>query len=122
MRSFIIAMVLLGAMLGGIAGNYIYINEVSEQMLERLDAMPNVLEGDCSPQAAEIVEFWESHAPTVGLSVGYTVTDRVSEQAVTLSTCAACHDLYGYQTALALLRDAVGDMRRLEAFSLENLL
>lgn len=91
-------------------------------MISMLDALPDA-EDEASPTAArEIVDFWEARADYVALSVSYNVTDRVSEQAVTLAACAACGDRHGYRTALALLRDAVGDMRRLEQFSIENLL
>ena len=42
--------------------------------------------------------------------------------AAVLSACAACGDLFGYRSALALLQDAIGDVRRLEKISIENLL
>ncbi len=122
MRSFGISILLLLVMLGGIGYNYIYINRVADELNTKIDALPEIGAEDCPARAAEIVDYWEEHADTVGLSVGYTVVDRVSEQAATLSACAACKDLFGYQTALALLRDAVGDMRRLERFGIGNLL
>ena len=121
MKSFWISMALLIAMLIGIAVNYIYINDVSDTLYERLDALPDVRDPSCTTAAEELCAYWESVVDTVNLSVGYTVVDRVSEQAVTLAACAACGDFYGFRTALALLRDAVGDMRRLERFSIGNL-
>lgn len=122
MKVFWISIILLTVMLSGIAWNYSYINNVANEMISMLDALPDA-EDEASPTAArEIVDFWEARADYVALSVSYNVTDRVSEQAVTLAACAACGDRYGYRTALALLRDAVGDMRRLEQFSIENLL
>ncbi len=122
MRSFAVSILLLLVMLGGIGYNYIYINRVADEMCAQIDALPEIDAEDCPAQAAELAEYWEKHADTVGLSVGYTVVDRVSEQAATLSACAACGDVFGYHTALALLRDAVGDMRRLESFGIGNLL
>ena len=121
MKSFWIAMLLLAATLVGIGVNYIYINEVSDELYERIDRLPDVRDPGCVSEAEDICQYWDEHVNTVGLSVGYTVVDRVSEQAVTLAACAACADFYGFQTALALLRDAVGDMRRLERFSIGNL-
>lgn len=122
MKSFAISVLLLLLMLGGIALNYIYINEVADTMLEYLDTLPDVGDPACSESASAIAAYWEERVDIVGLSVGYTIVDRVSEQAATLAACAECGDLYGYRTALALLRDAIGDMRRLEGFSIGNLL
>ncbi|MBQ2735157.1 MAG: hypothetical protein IJF33_04925 [Clostridia bacterium] len=122
MKAFAVSVVLLVVMLLGIVGNYIYINEVSNAMNARLNELPSIDEAGCVKQAQELLSYWESHADTVGLSVSFPIVDRVSEQAKTLLTCAECGDVYGFQVALSLLRDAVGDMCRLEAFSISNLL
>ena len=122
MKSFAISILLTVLMLSGIVWNAIYINNVADRMNEMLSALPDVGNDDCSGAAQEIADYWEKNSLYVGLSVSYTVADRVSEQAATLCACAECNDLFGYRTALALLRDAVGDMRRLEQFSLENLM
>ena len=100
MKVFWISIILLAVMLSGIAWNYSYINNVANEMISMLDALPDA-EDEASPTAArEIVDFWETRADYVALSVSYTVTDRVSEQAVTLAACAACGDRYGYRTAV----------------------
>ena len=92
MKVFWISIILLAVMLSGIAWNYSYINNVANEMISMLDALPDA-EDEASPTAArEIVDFWETRADYVALSVSYTVTDRVSEQAVTLAACAACGD------------------------------
>lgn len=122
MKSLTVSLILLVLMLICVVWNYIYINEVSAQMDRLLDALPDVDSPDCTAHAARICDYWAAHVDTVGLSVCYTTVDRVSEQAATLQACAACGDSYGFSTALILLRDAIEDMRRLEAFSIGNLL
>ena len=122
MKSFLISLLLLVLMLAGITGNAIYINRVADTITRMLDALPAVGEEGCNVQAAALRDYWESNVPYVGLSVGYPVTDRVSEQVVVLLACAECGDFYGYCSALALLRDALGDLRRLERLTVENLL
>ena len=121
MKSFWISIILLIATLIGVGANYFYINGVADELNARLDAIPAIGDPDCLDATQDLMDYWEAAIDTVNLSVGYTVVDRVSEQAVTLNACAACGDFYGFQTALALLRDAVGDMRRLERFSVGNL-
>ena len=114
-----IALVLL---LGtGVTANYIYINDVSEQLLSRIDALPPPDDATCNARVAELLDYWETHINTVSLSVSYLISDRVSEQALTLLASVSSGNRDGYFIALALLRDAVDDMRRLERFSIGNL-
>lgn len=122
MKSLYVSLVLFAVMLGGIVTNFVYINRTADKMTEMLDALPALTEPACLEATQEICDFWLEEADLVALSVSYTVVDRVSEQAALLVSCAACHDFYGYHSALALLKDAVGDMRRLERFSIGNLL
>ena len=122
MKAFLISLVLLVCLLGGVVGNYIYINEVFAQMSDALDAIPDLDSPDCAAACEAFLETWKKHTDTVGLSVCFNIVDRVSEQAETLRICAACGDRFGFETARALLRDALDDMRRLERVSIENLL
>jgi len=122
MRSFIISLVLAVILLSCIVTNNLYINRLSDRMLEQLDALPPVSDSECVALARKLLEDWDKQVDYVRLSVGYAVVDRVCEQATTLLACAECGDLYGYQTAMALLRDAIGDMRRLEVLSISNIL
>ena len=122
MRSFIVSILLAAILLGCIMLNNFYINRVADRMLEQLDALPQIDDPACALQARELLAEWDEQVEYVRLSVGYSVVDRVCEQATTLLACAECGDLYGFQTALALLRDAIGDMRRLESLSISNIL
>ena len=122
MKSLIATVLLLVLMLGAVVGNFFYINQTADKMSALAEELPQFPKEECVPKAKELLQFWESHAHTVTLSVGYTLADRVTEQAKLLLAAAECGDLYGYQTALTLLEDAISDMRRLEQFSIENLL
>ena len=121
MKSCYISIILLITMLIGVGYNYFYINGIADKLNARIDAIPAITDPACITLTQDLQAYWEEQINIVNLSVGYTVVDRVSEQSVTLAACAACQDYYGFQTALALLRDAVGDMRRLERFSIGNL-
>ena len=121
MKGLLIVLIPLFLLLGGITANYIYINEVSDQLLTEINAIPAPDQPDCIAKTAALVDAWEKEMDTVSLSVSYTITDRISEHAATLHACASCGDRYGFYTSLALLREAIGDMRRLECFSVRNL-
>ena len=122
MKAFTVSMILLVALILCVTANHLYINRVSDDLLERLDALPSIEDKQCVSLSKELSAAWEAEVEYVRLSVGYTVVDRVCEQARTLVACAECGDVYGFQTALALLRDAIGDMRRLEDISISNIL
>jgi len=121
-KAFWISVALLIVMLIGVATNYIYINEVSDEILARLDAMPDVTDPNCFSATLELHRSLEREIDLISLSVGYSIVDRLCEESVTLCACAKSGDRYGFTTALALLYDAVDDMRRLEQFSMRNLL
>ena len=122
MRSFMVALLLLALLLGGVIGNFLFINETAEELLTRIEELPHIESEDCLPRARALADYWETRVETVSISVCYPAIDRVSEQVALVICCAECGDVYGYASAVALLRDAVTDMRRLERFSVGNLL
>ena len=122
MKSFIITLLLLAAMLAGIVTNALYINNVVTRMTERLDALPSPDHPDCAAQALALQEYWDKQVRFVDLSVNYSMVDRVSEQVALLSSCAQRGDLYGYYAATALLRDALEDLEHPEKLSFRSLL
>lgn len=122
MKSLFILLFLLALLVSSTVGNCIYINEVSDQLLFQIDAIPHPDADDCCARISALIDFWEQNFDTVCLSVSYTVADRISEQAQTLLSCARIGDLYGFYQSLTLLRDAVEDMRRMEDLSVVSLL
>lgn len=109
-------------MIGAVVWNGLFVRSVTADLYARLDQLPDWDSADCPALAREIVEAWERQSPWIELSVSYAVADRVSEQAAALSAAATAGDAFGFRTALALLRDALGDMQRLERFSFGNIL
>ena len=122
MKSFIITLLLLAGMLLGIFANALYINNVANEMLSMLDSLPDVGSDLCAPEARKILDYWNQQSVFVDLSVSYLILDRITEQASLLVAAAECGDLYGFRASLALLRDAVGDMRRFDELSMGSIL
>ncbi|MBQ8309681.1 MAG: DUF4363 family protein [Clostridia bacterium] len=122
MKSLFATLILLIVLLGSITVNFFFINRVADRMEEMIDALPSIDSDTCKAKTQEIRNYWEDRTDLIGLSVGYNIIDRVCEQAALLVACAEVQDLYGYHSAQALLRDAVGDVRRAEQFSVGNLL
>ena len=122
MKVFAISVLLLCVMLLGIVWNCIYIDEVTSTMDRLLDRLPSIGEENCVREIEAMREYWNSRADTIGLTVAFPIVDRINEQTEALLTCAQVGDVYGFAVARALLRDAIEDARRLERFSIANLL
>ena len=122
MRSLIATIVLFCIMILAATANFIYVNNLADAMVEILDAMPDIDEPMCIQKANELYEKWVKHAPIIGLTVGFSTVDKLSEHCQTLLSCAQVGDVYGYYATLTLLYDAIDDIRRLEQFSISNLL
>lgn len=116
MKSFFIALLLLCLMLCGVLFNSLYINNVANEIETRLDALPDVADPACETAAAALIGYWETQVGRVSLSVRFPIFDRITEQTSLLHAATVCGDLYGYRAALALLYDAVDDLRRLETW------
>ena len=121
MRSLIATIVLCCVMILAATANFIYVNNLADAMIEIADAMPEINEPMCSQKADELCQKWEKHSPIIGLTVGFSTVDKLSEHCQKLRSCAEVGDVYGYYDTLTLLHDAIEDVRRLEQFSVSNL-
>lgn len=122
MKSFVFILFLFLAILACVIGNCFYIRHVCAEMRARMDAIPTPLDERCIPLTQELLSYWEGQANFVSLSVGFLQVDRVTEEAKKLLSCAQTGDISNFYTSLALLRDAVEDVGRLERVSVGNLL
>lgn len=122
MKILIASAILFALMLGGITWNAIYINKVATRLQDALEELPEIGTPDCAERARELLAYWEKHEPYVGLSVSFAVVDKLSEQAILLASCAESGDVFGFWSARSLLGDCIEDVRRLEQFTVANLL
>lgn len=120
MKSFVVSLTLFALMILAIVWNFFYINQTADRLLSLVDSLPESPTGALE-EAEALSDFWHERMDYVGFSVGYTVLDRISEQAATLAAAAKYESDFDYRLAKALLADAVGDMRRLEQFSFGNI-
>ena len=121
MKEAIAALVLLALLIGFVVWNALYINNVAIRLTEAVGALPDIADPGCSAAAKALHDEWEKYAPVIGISVSYSVADRVGEQSAVLAACAACGDEPGYASARALLADSLRDLRRAEQFSPRSL-
>ena len=114
MKSLIATTVLFCLMILAATANFIYVNRLADAMTEIAETLPSVDDPICVEKADELCKIWEKHSPIVGLTVGFLTVDKLSEYCQMLRSCAEIGDVYGYYSTLALLKDSIDDMRRLE--------
>lgn len=123
MKLSIIAGIVLLLVIALVAVNAIYVRSTTNDLLQILQTLPPSPNPQETPEAvAELRAEFERHIPWLGLSVGYTVLDRVEESLVFLEAHARAEDVWQYAATLAVLDDLIRDLKRLEMWSLENLL
>ena len=114
MKMFILTLFLFLLMLFLIVTNAIYINRMTSELDERVERLSPFGSARCEAEVVDLQKHWQKQVDLASLSASFLVVDHVSEQIATMLACTRCGDLYGYQTALALLTDAIDDLRRME--------
>ena len=114
MKMFFLTLFLFILMLFLIITNAIYIKRMTSEMDDRIERLSDVHSSQCVKEIAALQKYWEKQMPLVSLSASFFAVDRTTEQLSLLLVAAKNQDLYGYCSALAMLTDAVGDLRRME--------
>lgn len=120
MRSFIITLILLIAMILSIIANAIYINNTTAKIIE----LANDKEFKNAPEDAflRLESFWESNKIAMEFSVGIKSSDRISELILDLKEYIATGNPAEARRVRALIADCASDISRLEKLSVESLL
>ncbi len=122
MQSCIKALAVLLLLTLLVAGNAVYVRQVSSDMLAALDALPAAPDPTETPdRIAAIRTQWEKDAAALSLSVNYNIPDRVTEALAMLEAYARTEEGSQYAAQRAALRDLLSDVTRLERLSWENI-
>ena len=123
MKGCIIAMGLLLILVALVIFNAIYVRRTVDELLSMIEALPSVPRMDQTPsEIAVIREKLQKHEPFLGITVNYSTLDRASEALISLEANARTGDDLQYATTLALLRDLLSEIARMEKITVENIL
>lgn len=123
MKGCVLAAVILLLVVIGVICNALYIRHTSDQLLEWVEALPEIPTPQETPPAiGEIRAELEKKTPLLGITVPYSIIDRVSEALINLEACARTDDRLQYAETLALLRDLVEEIGRTEKITVKNIL
>ncbi len=122
MRICMVAAAVLLLIAGVVIGNALYIHGTVDRLTAAVETLPDTPDPATTPEAvAAIGRAVESRLGALGLSVNYTLLDRVQESIIQLEAYARAGDAWQYAATRALLRDQISDLARLEQLKAENL-
>ncbi len=102
--------------------NTAYVNHTVGDMEALAASLPDAPE----PQAADILdglrERLETHESGLSLSVSFLLLDRVRELIDSEAAYNRTGDIANYAATRAMLLDALGDLKRLERVSVQNIM
>ena len=122
MKAFVIICVIFAVMLGCIVFNYFYINKISNELYVLASGISGVEEDGCYAGVSQLDQYWQQHHDRVGLSVSFVELNRVSDAITSMKSYAAAGEEADFECARELLLNAIHEMRRLEAFTIGNIL
>lgn len=103
--------------------NALFVTKTEASLLYELATLPSVPDPATTPaKIAALRGHLESKEAFLGISVSYNMIDKATEALRSLEASAASGDIMQYQATLAVLRDMLEDIGRLERLSLKNIL
>ncbi len=123
MKGVLIAVIVLGTICMLVAANAVYVRHVTDELITRLNALPDIPDTEKTPDAVhDITRYLNRHTTGLCLSINYALPDRVGEQLAALASYARMGDDLQYAATLAVLHDACRDLARAERFDIKSIL
>ena len=121
MRTLITALAIFFALCVTMAANFRYINETADKLTELTEAL-SIDDAECLEKIDEIEKLWEKSSDIFSLSVGFKEIDYLGETLLALKSTAENRSELEFERYRSLLIDAIDGVRRLEKFSVMNIL
>ncbi len=118
----IAAAVLLCLILCAVAANAVFVRGSVAALRTRADALPAIPDADTPGLLDGLGAQFNRYETGLSLSVSFPILDRVREQIAAARAYAVSGSDTDYAAALAVLREALNDLDRLERFSVRNIM
>ena len=121
MKTFTIVLVVFFALCTAMLLNFIYINESADE-LTRLAESLSFDDPSVTKKTEELEQKWEKSSVIFSLTVNFKDIDYLGENLIALKSSAESHDRDEFERYRLLVIDAIDGVRRLERFSIINIL
>lgn len=128
MKTFIVSVLLLCAVLTFIVFNTTYICSHSNEMLEIVDSLPQSkedFEADISAAFEKTQKLWDLWDKTIdkfAYTIGYSHIDRADDAAAELYAAAKNGDGESFITAALKFKDCLTRLKKLESFDFSSIM
>ena len=121
MQSLVTALIIFLALCIAMVFNYLYINKTADE-LSALTEEISLEDADCHQKISELEKKWEKSSYIFSLSVSFKDIDYLGENLLALKSSAENKNQLEFERYRALVIDAIDGVRRLEKFSIINIL
>ena len=128
MKTFIVSVLLLCAVLTSIVFNTTYICSRSDEMLETVDSLPQSkedFEADISAAFEKTQKLWDLWDKTIdkfAYTIGYSHIDRADDSIAELYAAAKNGDGESFITAAMKFKDCLTRLKKLESFDFSSIM
>lgn len=117
----VFAVLLLCLLCVAVGVNAVFVRRSVAELTRLADALPPTPDGTVAGRLEELARAFARRETALSVSVSFPLLDRVKEQITTARAYAEADSAAEYTAAVALLREALQDMARLEHFSARNI-
>ena len=121
MQTLITVLIIFLALCLAMVFNYLYINNTADELAQLTESL-SLDDPDCLPRINELEKMWEKSSLIFSLTVSFKDLDYLGENLLALKSSAESRNALEFERYRALLVDAIDGVRRLESFSIINIL
>ena len=121
MRALITVLIIFLALCLTMIFNYLYINSTSDELTKLAESL-SLDDSDCLEKINELEEKWEKSYLIFSLTVSFKDLDYLGETLLALKSSAESTNALEFVRYQVLFIDAIDGVRRLERFSIINIL
>ena len=122
MRGFYITIVLFVLLFAGGVINFLFINDVYEDINVLISEISSTPCAENEEKISRLNDYWENVDARVSISVSYLLIDEIENLIDSVGVYNQLNDATQLSYSLALLKNATHNIRRLEEFSIKNIL
>ena len=121
MQTLITALAIFLALCIAMIFNYLYINKTADEFTSVAESL-SLEDPECLEKIKELEEKWEKSSLIFSFTVSFKDLDYLGETLLALKSSAESANVLEFERYQALMIDAMDGVRRLERFSVINIL
>ena len=121
MRTLVAVLIVFVMLCIAMTTNFLYINKTADELTELVNSL-SLDDTNCTYKINEIKNRWEKNSVIFSLSVSFKEIDYLGETLIALESTAKSKSELEFERCRLLLVDAIDGVRRLERFSIMNIL